>query len=48
MFLDRSVPRISRDWQRFGFVREMRRQLTDLIQQAIDARRLPAGQRSPR
>ena len=24
MFLDRSVPRISKDWSRFGFVREMR------------------------
>ena len=37
MFLDRSVPKISQDWQRFGFVREMRQQLTDLMQQAIDA-----------
>ena len=36
MFLDRSVPRISRDWQRFGFVREMRTHLTELIQHAID------------
>ena len=36
MFLDRSVPRISQDWQRFGFVHEMRTQLTTLIQKAID------------
>ena len=36
MFLDRSVPRISRDWERFGFVRDMQLQLTALIQQAID------------
>ena len=36
MFMDRSVPKISQDWQRFGFVREMRAQLTQLIQQAID------------
>ena len=35
MFVDRSVPRISQDWQRFGFVREMRAQLTELIRQAI-------------
>jgi AcrR family transcriptional regulator len=42
MFLDRSVPRISQDWQRFGFVREMRLQLTDLIRQAIDAGDFPA------
>ncbi len=25
MFLDRSVPRISRDWERFGFVRDMKK-----------------------
>ena len=36
MFLDRSVPRISRDWERFGFVRDMQCQLTALIQQAVD------------
>ncbi len=36
MFMDRSVPKISQDWQRFGFVREMRAQLTKLIQEAID------------
>src|SRR5829696_5901695 len=35
MFLDRSVPKISRDWQRFGFVVEMRSQITALIQDAI-------------
>ena len=43
MFVDRSVPRISRDWERFGFVREMRRQLTDRIQQAIDRGDFVAG-----
>jgi len=37
MFLDRSVPRISKDWQRFAFVHEMRTQITGLIQQSIDA-----------
>jgi AcrR family transcriptional regulator len=36
MFVDRSVPRISRDWQRFGFVREMRNRFAAMIQQAID------------
>lgn len=41
MFLDRSVPRISQDWERFAFVHEMRTQLTDLIQQAIDAGDFP-------
>ena len=43
MFLDRSVPRISQDWQRFAFVHEMRGQLTCLIQQAIDAGDFPKG-----
>ena len=41
MFLDRSVPRISQDWERFGFVREMRRQLIDRIRQAIDGGDFP-------
>lgn len=42
MFMDRSVPKISQDWQRFGFVREMRTQLTELIQRAIDEGAFPA------
>lgn len=37
MFLDRSVPRISRDWQRFAFVIQMRLQIMQSIQQSIDA-----------
>lgn len=37
MFLDRTVPRISKDWGRFGFVREMRRQITANIRLAIEA-----------
>jgi AcrR family transcriptional regulator len=43
MFLDRSVPRISQDFERFGFVREMRKQLTERIQRAIAAGDFPAG-----
>ena len=43
MFMDRSVPKISQDWQRFGFVREMRGQLTNRIQQAIEEGEFPAG-----
>ena len=43
MFVDRSVPRISRDWQRFGFVREMRKSMADQIQAVIDAGDFPAG-----
>lgn len=43
MFLDRSVPRISQDWQRFGFVREMRLRFSEQIQRVIDAGLFPAG-----
>src|SRR5688500_11870244 len=43
MFLDRTVPRISRNWERFGFVREMRRQVGANIQRAIDAGDFPPG-----
>jgi AcrR family transcriptional regulator len=45
MFLDRSVPRISKDWGRFGFVREMRLWMDAVIQRAIDAGQFPAGSR---
>lgn len=37
MFVDRSVPRISQNWGRFGFVRDMRSRVRDVIQAAIDA-----------
>src|SRR5204862_4434805 len=43
MFLDRSVPRISQNWNRFGFVSEMRGQMIVRIQQAIDSGAFPAG-----
>jgi AcrR family transcriptional regulator len=42
MFLDRSVPRISRDWERFAFVHEGKVQLRSIIQSAIDSGQLPA------
>ena len=43
MFLDRSVPRISKDWERFSFVSAMKARLTGLIQTAVDAGQLPTG-----
>jgi len=43
MFLVRSVPRISKDWNRFGFVVEMRQQMVARIQQAIESGAFPAG-----
>ena len=42
MFLDRSVPRISRDWERFGFVSDMKHDMVGRIQAAIDAGACPA------
>ena len=41
MFLDRSVPRISRDYERFGFVGQMKHDMIERIQQAIDAGACP-------
>jgi AcrR family transcriptional regulator len=43
MFLDRTVPRISRDWERFGFVGEMKHHMVIRIQNAIDRGALPSG-----
>ena len=43
MFLDRTVPRISKSWERFGFVRDMKGQVSESIQRAIDAGHFPAG-----
>ena len=42
MFLDRSVPRISRDWERFGFVGEAKHDMLNRIDKAIKAGALPA------
>ena len=42
MFVDRSVPRISREYERFAFAREMRQHILGEIQACIDAGVLPA------
>jgi len=42
MFLDRTVPRISRQWERFAFVRDTRRLLVDRLREAIATGALPA------
>jgi len=42
MFIDRDVPRISREYERFGFVREMKERLIGQIQDCIDAGALPS------
>ena len=43
MFVDRSVPRISREYERFAFARAMKQQIVEEIQAGIDARVLPVG-----
>jgi AcrR family transcriptional regulator len=42
MFIDRHVPRISREYDRFAFVREVKGQLVARIQECVDAKALPA------
>jgi AcrR family transcriptional regulator len=41
MFVDRSVPRISREYERFAFVRGMKARLVGEIQTCIDEQALP-------
>jgi hypothetical protein len=40
MFVDRDVPRISREYERFAFVRDMKLEIVARIQQCIDERAL--------
>jgi AcrR family transcriptional regulator len=41
MFVDHSVPRISREYERFAFARELKTHLVQEVQQCIDAGQLP-------
>jgi len=43
MFVDRSVPRISREYERFAFAREMKAHIVEGIQACIDAGEFPAS-----
>ena len=43
MFVDRAVPRISRDWDRIAFTQRMRTAASDLIERAIREGALPGG-----
>lgn len=43
MFVERSVPRISREYERFAFAREMKRHLVEHVQACVDAGVLPAS-----
>jgi AcrR family transcriptional regulator len=41
MFVDQSVPRISREYERFAFARECKQQIVQRLQACIDAGELP-------
>ena len=43
MFVDRSVPRITREYDRFTFVRDMKSRIVGQIQECIDAGSLPSS-----
>jgi AcrR family transcriptional regulator len=43
MFVDRSVPRISREYERFAFARELKVHIVEDIQACIDAGQFPAS-----
>jgi AcrR family transcriptional regulator len=42
MFVDRSVPKISHEWERFGFVEQMIDEVRALIKRAIDEGQFPS------
>jgi len=42
MFVDRSVPRITREYERFTFVRDMKSHIVEQIQVCIDAKVFPS------
>jgi AcrR family transcriptional regulator len=42
MFVDRDVPRISREYERFAFVRDMKQRMVAQIQEGIDTKALPS------
>jgi AcrR family transcriptional regulator len=42
MFVERSVPRISREYERFAFAREMKQHIIEEVRAAIDSGALPA------
>jgi AcrR family transcriptional regulator len=43
MFVDRSVPTISHEWERFGFVQQMIDEICAVIQRGVDEGLFPAG-----
>jgi AcrR family transcriptional regulator len=44
IFIDAAVPRISRDWERFSFVRDLRHEIEQEIQHCIDEGLFPGAE----
>jgi AcrR family transcriptional regulator len=47
IFVDEAVPRISRDWERFSFVRELRQGIEEQIQKCINDGVFPSADSAP-
>jgi AcrR family transcriptional regulator len=47
MFVDRSVPRISREYQRFAFAREIKQHIIEELEACIASRQLPPTLNAP-
>jgi AcrR family transcriptional regulator len=47
IFVDEAVPRISRDWERFSFVRELRQGIEEQIQRCLDEGLFPSADSAP-
>jgi len=43
IFVDRSVPRISREYERFAFMRDRKQHIIEALQACVDAGELPRG-----
>jgi AcrR family transcriptional regulator len=43
MFVDRSVPRITRDWERLAFMRPTRDKLSEVVRRCVESGALPPG-----
>lgn len=43
MFVDRSVPKVTRHYERFAFVRALKRQVVSHVQECVDAGEFPAS-----
>ena len=47
IFVDSAAPRISRDWERFSFIRDLRQKIEHQIQRCIDQGQFPGAGSAP-